>query len=79
MKRLLYIFIIMILPLQMCATKIGVYDVKTENLKNPEGIDITTPRFSWKISYDGSNVVQTEYQIIVASSSEKLDDANADL
>ncbi len=79
MKRLLYIFIIMILPLQMFAAKIGVYDVKTENLKNPEGIDITTPRFSWKISSDGSNVVQTEYQIIVASSPEKLDEANADL
>ncbi len=69
----------MILPLQMFAAKIGVYDVKTENLKNPEGIDITTPRFSWKISSDASNVVQTEYQIIVASSPEKLDEANADL
>ena len=63
------------LPLQMLAAKIGVYDVKTENLKNPEGIDIATPRFSWKISSDGSNVVQTEYQIIVASSSFSGDDA----
>ena len=59
----------------MVSANIGVYDIRTENLKNPEGIDITTPRFSWKISSDGSNVVQTGYQIIVASSSFSGDDA----
>jgi alpha-L-rhamnosidase len=51
-----------------------VYDLRCEHLVNPLGIDVETPRFSWKISdpssYRGRR--QTAYRILVASSPEKL-------
>jgi alpha-L-rhamnosidase len=42
-------------------------------LTNPQGIDVAVPRLSWEITADNiRNVTQTAYQIIVASSPEKL-------
>ncbi|MGG7663483.1 family 78 glycoside hydrolase catalytic domain [Dyadobacter sp. BHUBP1] len=41
--------------------------------------DVLRPRLSWELSADENNQVQTAYQILVASSVEKLTEKNADL
>lgn len=78
MKRFLYV-ILLALPLQLSAAKISLYDLKTENLTNPMGLDIAVPRFSWKINATERNIVQTSYQILVASSQALLDRNEGDL
>ena len=44
-----------------------IYDMKTEDLINPIGIDEKKPRFSWKLQSKISGTVQTAYRIIVRS------------
>jgi alpha-L-rhamnosidase len=56
-----------------------VTDPRCEYLTDPLGIDVTLPRLSWKITADGRGVVQTSYQILVASSPENLDRERGDL
>ncbi|MDR1815026.1 MAG: hypothetical protein LBR18_09310, partial [Tannerella sp.] len=46
---------------------VQVADAQTEMQTNPEGIGTETPRFSWKIQSADNDVVQTAYQIEVAS------------
>ena len=59
---------------------IVVDDLSVEGLINPEGLDVLQPRFSWKTQADGlQDVVQTGYQIVVASSAEKLEQGEYDL
>ena len=43
-----------------------IYDMKTEDLINPIGIDEKKPRFSWKLQSKISGTVQTTYRIIVS-------------
>ncbi|MEQ8548139.1 MAG: family 78 glycoside hydrolase catalytic domain [Cyclobacteriaceae bacterium] len=61
------------------ASHISVEELKTEGLKNPIGIDTSKPRFSWKIQTGEKNVYQEAYQILVASSPDKLNENDADL
>ncbi|MHA4844357.1 family 78 glycoside hydrolase catalytic domain [Flavitalea antarctica] len=44
-----------------------VYDILIENLKNPVGIDIAKPAFSWKIQGNERNLMQTAYEVRVGS------------
>ncbi len=56
--------------------------LKCEYLTNPLGIDIAAPRLSWKLLATSDQVFnqkQLAYQILVASSAEKLSEENADL
>jgi hypothetical protein len=57
------------LPLSAAAeTKASPYDLRCEYLTNPLGIDVETPRFSWKQA-DPDHVrgqKQTAYQVMVA-------------
>ena len=57
------------LPLS-AASYVDVVKMRTENRVNPLGIGTSTPRFSWQITSDRKGVVQTSYQILVASSRE---------
>lgn len=59
--------------------KVDVNNTKTENLVNPLGLDTTVPRFSWQITSDQNDVVQTAYEILVASSIDKLNTGDGDL
>lgn len=79
MKQYLSFFLAVLLPFQLFASAVKVDHLTTEGMVNPMGIDITTPRFSWKISSDKKDVRQTGYEIIVASSEEKLDKDDGDL
>ena len=42
-----------------------IYDLKTEYRNNPIGLDISVPRFSWKMRTDEKNTVQSIYRIEV--------------
>ena len=46
---------------------IEIYDLRTEYLKAPLGIDAEKPRLSWKIKSSESNVVQRAYEITASS------------
>jgi len=47
-------------------------ELKCEYLKNPLGIDVAQPRFSWELKSSRRGQMQSAYQILVASSEEKL-------
>lgn len=59
--------------------KVTVDHLRCEMLVNPIGIDITKPRLSWEINGDQRGILQTAYQILVASSPEKLSANEGDL
>ena len=46
---------------------IVVGDLRVEYIKNPAGIDVSRPRFSWKLVSDERGVSQTAYTIIVST------------
>ena len=54
------------------AAGITVQNLRCELLKNPEGIDALQPRLSWELTSTARNTNQTAYQILVASSADKL-------
>eukprot|EP00388_Colpodella_angusta_P004477 GDKJ01014724.1.p1 GENE.GDKJ01014724.1~~GDKJ01014724.1.p1 ORF type:complete len:127 (-),score=13.62 GDKJ01014724.1:11-391(-) len=58
---------------------IQLQNLRCEMLVNPEGIDVVKPRLSWEIISPQRNVQQIAYQILVASSPEKLANNEADL
>ncbi len=47
-------------------------ELKCEYLKNPLGIDVAQPRFSWELKSSRRGQMQSAYQILVASSEEKI-------
>jgi alpha-L-rhamnosidase len=53
-------------------TAIRITKLKTEYMKNPIGIDVKKPRLSWEMEADKRSQEQTSYQVLVASSLEKL-------
>ncbi|MDR3309295.1 MAG: glycoside hydrolase family 78 protein [Tannerella sp.] len=55
----------------------AVTNLKCNNLVNPEGVDKV--EFSWEITSSQQNVVQTAWEIEIASSSEKLKHGEADV
>ncbi|MBE2268426.1 MAG: family 78 glycoside hydrolase catalytic domain [Anaerolinea sp.] len=56
-----------------------VLDLRCEFARNPLGIDARQPRFSWVLEHAERGQAQTAYQIIVASSLEKLAAEQGDL
>ncbi len=77
-KRFLYsiLFISATLFLQ---AQVNVLNLTCEWRTNPLGIDVVTPRFSWQIQSGERNTTQTAYQVMVASSNEKLQANAADI
>jgi Alpha-L-rhamnosidase N-terminal domain./Bacterial alpha-L-rhamnosidase. len=53
-----------------------IQNLRCEMLTNPTGIDVTQPRLSWQITATQKNVQQTAYQVVVASSPEKLSEGD---
>ncbi|KAA9349115.1 family 78 glycoside hydrolase catalytic domain [Larkinella humicola] len=58
---------------------ISISDLHTENLTNPEGITGSSPRLSWILTSNQRNLKQDKYQILVASTLEKLNQNEGDL
>ncbi|HKS97852.1 MAG TPA: family 78 glycoside hydrolase catalytic domain [Terriglobia bacterium] len=48
-------------------------DLRCEYLRNPLGLDVRQPRFSWVLGWDGRGEAQTAYQILVAGSRALID------
>lgn len=46
--------------------------VMVERQNNPEGVYVTSPHFSWQLSSDKQNIMQTAYQIEVARTEKDL-------
>ncbi len=59
--------------------KTEVVNLRCELLTDPQGIDCATSRLSWEIVSDGRAIRQKSYQILVASSMEKLNAGEGDL
>lgn len=56
-----------------------VFDLKCENLVNPNAIDNTTPHFSWKLRSEKGKMFQHYYEIQVASDSISLTEGKANV
>lgn len=54
-------------------------DLRVEYKKNPLGIDVTVPRFTWFLSAEEPGQYQTAYQILVATSRDLLQQDQWDL
>jgi alpha-L-rhamnosidase len=78
MKRLLF-FVVFLFTRLLADAQINIEKLSVEYLSNPVGIDVVEPRFSWIIESKEHNVYQTAYQILVASSPEKLNEKAADI
>ncbi|UEG52842.1 glycoside hydrolase family 78 protein [Mucilaginibacter daejeonensis] len=61
------------------AADIQLNDLRCEMLVNPQGIDVTVPRLSWKMTGTGRGIEQTAYEVLVASSPAKLAAGQGDL
>lgn len=53
--------------------------LKVEYKEDPVGVDEQSPRLSWELSSNERGVAQTDYQILVASSKEKLKENDGDV
>ena len=64
-----------------CSDKatIEISNLRSEFLQNPIGIDVENPSLSWEIDANARGVKQKGYQILVASSLEKLNADEGDL
>lgn len=50
----------------MINTDLQIYDLRCEYRKNPMGMDILSPRISWKINSNRRNIRQSAYQVQVS-------------
>ncbi|WNH11475.1 glycoside hydrolase family 78 protein [Thalassobellus suaedae] len=78
-KMLKYLFILLFSFFAIAQNDIKLYDLQCEMLTNPLGIDVVEPRLSWKYFTDKTKLEQTAYQVLVASSAEKLASNQGDL
>src|SRR5262245_25911099 len=63
----------------VASAAVRVDDLRCEYLMNPNGIDVTAPRLSWKLSSDERGQRQTAFRIIVATTAAKLARDEGDL
>ena len=78
-KIQLLLFSLLLLGAGSLRAAIDVTNLRTEQLKNPLGIDTRQPRLGWRIESDEQNVMQTAYHILVASSPELLEQGKGDM
>lgn len=69
MKNSFLIVFLFLTILNVGAQKIGAEHLRCEYKENPMGLDMTHPRFSWRIAADTlkKNILQTAYQIQVVA------------
>lgn len=60
-------------------TALHVEHLRCEQMREPQGIDLSSPRLSWQLTGEGRGQVQTAYRILVASTRELLDQYQGDL
>jgi len=68
-----YVFTLALLfSISLGMAQFSVYDLQIEHRKNPIGLDIPQPKFSWKLQSDRRNTMQSAYEIRVASNERDL-------
>ena len=77
--RLLFMLCAALTGIASFAANVVVSHLTTENMTNPQGLGTTVPRFSWQLSSEKRQVVQTAYHIMVASTPRLLERGEADL
>ncbi len=77
-KSALLFLLVAAIPLRGMATATNINRIRCEYLKNPLGIDVATPRFTWEISAD-HNGKQTACRLNVATSPQLLKRGKADI
>ncbi|VGO13279.1 hypothetical protein PDESU_01835 [Pontiella desulfatans] len=71
---------VLVFIIQVCAFgQVQVADLRCEYAVDPLGVDVAHPGLGWRIESDGMGQKQTAYQIVVASSLEKLKGDEGDL
>ena len=80
MKRILY-FIFLAAAFTACQdpSALTVEGLKCEWLENPLAIDNTAPHLSWQMKSKQNGAAPSAYQILVATSLDRLNEAEADL
>lgn len=76
--------VLVCLPAIAMGADVGVQTLRCEYLENPQGIDITKPRLSWKLAVRGQKSEvrgqrQTAYHVLVASSQKNVAADKGDL
>ncbi len=66
LKKNWLLFIVLFLAL-FATAQVSVQQPRLENLVNPIGLDVVQPRFGWQLATNRRNVVQTAYEIRVAT------------
>lgn len=69
----------LLLPLARAADQVLVQELRTEYLRNPDGIETTQPRLSWQLDSDLRALRQQSYRLLVASDRNRLKPGQADL
>ncbi|MBA2330230.1 MAG: family 78 glycoside hydrolase catalytic domain, partial [Flavisolibacter sp.] len=72
MNKLFFLFTFLHLVVISSLAQTKVVQLLCENRVNPIGIDITQPRFSWQLTSDKRNIMQTAYEVRVAPDAEAL-------
>ena len=65
--KLFQLFFLCLISLSIKAQTISAYDLSCEYKNNPVGTDVGQPRLGWKIKSPQRNILQTSYQINVAT------------
>ncbi len=78
---LITLLISIVIVFQQCAStpSLKLYALTVEGRDSLRGSDILQPRLSWKIQSPARDLEQTGYQVLVASSLEKLDKDEGDM
>jgi alpha-L-rhamnosidase len=68
LRQILFIsFAYLLMHLSTALAGTQVNDLRVEYLKNPVGIDVQKPRFSWKMESSDRGAIQTAYEITVST------------
>ncbi|WP_321518700.1 family 78 glycoside hydrolase catalytic domain [uncultured Bacteroides sp.] len=79
-KKKILLLLVCLLSLKVAAyAGVSISNLRCEMLNNPVGIDTESPRVSWRISSSDRGVTQLSYQILVASSMQKLNAGEGDV
>jgi alpha-L-rhamnosidase len=84
MKNIFFRYSLFIFPfliLEACSQRqsFSATRLRTEYLKNPWGVDVKHPRFTWNLKSNNRGVQQKAYQILVASSRKFLTNKKANM
>ena len=55
----------MAIPDQSISSQLSLYDFTVEYVEQPQGVDVDSPRFGWKMDSNRIGAAQAAYQIVV--------------